>query len=438
MTGRVLFAAVLSFLILNIAAHAQVVDVNETTLGAQGFSSVTTVGAGSFVVVWDSPYSAGTDSDDYSVQARRVGLTVTTSSEFQVNSYTTGFQANAQVSGAADGSFVVAWESPSFTDPIAGIQVQLFSGPAASVGPQIQANTYTTGSQTQVDVARSPDGRFVVTWRSEGSPGTDSMGTSIQARRFDALGNPLANQFQVNTVTEGDQRRPSVGMAGDGSFVIVWEEDYETKGGGPNTWVRGKQYEPDGTSGPTFILGIGEQPVVDRNASGEFVVAFRSLPGGGGGPVTRGTPTGSRILATPFDQAGYYFYPPLTVATSPSVLLSQPEVAVGAQGGFVVAWENGDAGTVEAARFRASPFVPVRGLSELVWTRVGDPFTVSPTPGSRPSVAIDGVGDFVVSWDEYPAPVRGGDREVKLFGFSPVFDNGFETGDVSGWSTSTP
>ena len=41
-------------------------------------------------------------------------------------------------------------------------------------------------------------GGFVVVWRSDGSPGTDTDGRSIQGRVLDADGLPSTPQFQVN------------------------------------------------------------------------------------------------------------------------------------------------------------------------------------------------------------------------------------------------
>jgi hypothetical protein len=75
-------------------------------------------------------------------------------------------------------------------------------------------NTYTTNVQVYADVATTSAGDFVVTWHSFGGPGTDTSGSSIMARRFDAGGNPLAAEFQVNTYTSRDYVRDPLRVHG--------------------------------------------------------------------------------------------------------------------------------------------------------------------------------------------------------------------------------
>ena len=54
------------------------------------------------------------------------------------------------------------------------------------IGPEVQANTYTTFGQWAPAVTVAPDGTFVVTWSSETSSGDDTSNESIQLRRFHA------------------------------------------------------------------------------------------------------------------------------------------------------------------------------------------------------------------------------------------------------------
>jgi hypothetical protein len=45
-------------------------------------------------------------------------------------------------------------------------------------------NSYTTRAQTDPRVTPLDESRFVIVWRSEGSPDSDSDGFSIQGQRF--------------------------------------------------------------------------------------------------------------------------------------------------------------------------------------------------------------------------------------------------------------
>lgn len=143
---------------------------------------------GGFVVVWTSAGSSGGDTSSYSIQDRALSLTGAPSgSQLQVNSYTTSLQTSARVAPLADGSFVVVWSSlgSSGSDTSGhGIQGYRVSSTGVPLGSQFQINTYSTGDQLRPTVAADAEGNFVVAWESLGSSGGDSLGRSIQARRF--------------------------------------------------------------------------------------------------------------------------------------------------------------------------------------------------------------------------------------------------------------
>ena len=74
------------------------------------------------------------------------------------------------------------------------------------------------------------DGAFVVAWNSYGG-GVSRAGRrhrdvrhGIFARQFDSAGTFLGTEFQVNTYTSGDQDYPALGIADDGQrLVVVWD-----------------------------------------------------------------------------------------------------------------------------------------------------------------------------------------------------------------------
>src|SRR5262245_9243448 len=68
-------------------------------------------------------------------------------------------------------------------------------------------------------VATVPTGGFIATYRSFLQ---DGDGDGVFARRFDANGQPLGDEFQVNTVAASDQYAPAVAVAPDGSFIIAY------------------------------------------------------------------------------------------------------------------------------------------------------------------------------------------------------------------------
>ena len=73
-------------------------------------------------------------------------------------------------------------------------------------------------------------------------------------------------EFRVNAVTASDQGAPSVVMAADDSFTIVWQSNNQD---GSNWGVYGQRYSADGdlnmTGGEGDVLGA---PQLERRGSG--------------------------------------------------------------------------------------------------------------------------------------------------------------------------
>jgi RNA polymerase sigma factor (sigma-70 family) len=137
--------------------------------------------------------------------------------EFEINSYTTGNQQRTAIAAGPAGDFVVAWSSQGSTGSDTSnysIQARRFDAAGAPLGSQFQVNTYTTEKQTYPSVARDAVGNFVVVWESDENSG------SIKGQRYDSAGMPLGGEFPVSTAVAAF--RPAVSMNGDGSFVAAW------------------------------------------------------------------------------------------------------------------------------------------------------------------------------------------------------------------------
>ena len=78
-----------------------------------------------------------------------------------------------------------------------GASTQAIAQQPVPIGGEFQVNTYTTAGQGGPAVAMDSSGNFVVTWRSNGSPGTDNDNNSIQGQVFNAQATPVGADFQV-------------------------------------------------------------------------------------------------------------------------------------------------------------------------------------------------------------------------------------------------
>jgi hypothetical protein len=333
-------------------------QVNTYTTDYQWGADIASDGAGAFVVVWTSYLST---TDDYgSIQGQRYASDGTSlGGQFQVSSYVTGYQWDPAVAVDADGDFVVVWTSDlSATDGFGSIQGQRYASDGTALGSQFQVNSYVTGYQRDPAVAVDDDGDFVVAWTSYGSSGTDSSYTSIQGQRYASDGTPRGGEIQVNTFTTDYQWAPGVALDPDGDFVVVWDS-YGSSGGDASSYsIQMQRFASDGS-----LLGSESQVnayttsaqwlgAVSRDAVGDFVVVWESYG-------SSGTDTSDwSVQARRFASNGSALGGELQVNSYTTDYQLSAAVALDARGHFVVAWQSyGSAGTdsssysVQAQRF---------------------------------------------------------------------------------------
>ena len=139
--------------------------------------------------------------------------------EFQVNAHTTGNQRIVSVAAADDGDFVVVFSSYDNRTAAYGVFAHRYSSAGVPLATEFQVNTYTPGFQRFPSVGASASGAFVVAWSSDLQDGSNY---GVFGRRFSSAGAPLAAEFQVNTYTENHQMYPSLAVDNDGDFVVAW------------------------------------------------------------------------------------------------------------------------------------------------------------------------------------------------------------------------
>jgi hypothetical protein len=256
--------------------------VNEQTTDIQRRPSVAADGADNFVVVWESFVG---DGGGAAVLGRRFDAAGNPQGgDFVVNAYTTNAQFGPSVTYARDGSFVVVWTSYRQDGSTQGVFGRRFDGQGNPATPEFQVNTYTTNYQAKGRVAALLRGDFVVVWESAAGDG-DIFG--VFGQRFDQAGNKLGGEFQVNTYTTGYQERPDVSADAAGNFVVVWESGGQI---GSSYQIFGQRYDAAGNRlGEEFRVsssgGFGPRVVAD--ADGSFTVGFTAFDGDRGGVFLR-------------------------------------------------------------------------------------------------------------------------------------------------------
>ena len=203
--------------------------VNQDQTGDQEGAEVMVAANGNFVVLWQ-----GSDGDGSGVLARTYDSSgQATSGEFICNGSTAGDQEEPSGAMAADGRFVVAWQSHHGNDQ--GVRAQLYAANGAAVGLELEVNTTGTSQQEIPAVAMSDNGAFTVVWQ-----GSDSGGDGVTARSFDAFGVALnANDVVVNTDQSGLQESPQVAMDASGGSLVVWRDNSSKE-------IRGRRFDAAG------------------------------------------------------------------------------------------------------------------------------------------------------------------------------------------------
>jgi hypothetical protein len=417
-------------------------QVNSYTTGSQRRPVIGFQPDGSFVVVWDSAGSRGNDDSFRSIQGR-IFLSdgQPAGPEDQINTSTTDSQFHPAVSVAPDGDFVVVWQSrPTGGIDSSGYSVRghRYSSNGQRAGSEFLVNTYTAGDQVGAAVATDADGDFVIVWSSNGSSGSDDSRNSIQAKRYYSDGSPAGSQFQVNSFTTSYQRHPAVGMNAGGDFVVVWSSEGSYGSDTLGTSIQGRLFTSAGAPfGPqaqvnTYTTGFQEFPQVGVSGAGDFAVVWRS--GGSNGSDTSGHSIQGRIYASNGQPIGIQEQ----VNTYTTNNQQAPAIGVDAEGNFVVVWESyGSDGSDNHWTSIQARFYHSSGLS------AEDQFQVNSFSGALqydPAVDFDDSGSFIVVWSTLDS--SGGDTlSTGIAGqrFAiPLFADDFESGDSLRWSSSIP
>jgi len=178
--------------------------------------------SGNYVVVWTSNQSTGSDTNGRGVLMRTFrpdGTPLT--GEIQVNQTTISDQQWATVSTDDAGNGVVVWTSTAQDNGSStGVYARRFNATGALVGNEFLVNTTTAGAQENSVVDMSGSGAFVVAWSGNGTGDTGG----IFYRRFDANGTPLdATERLANATNRGVELAPSIAMNDAGQFAIAWQ-----------------------------------------------------------------------------------------------------------------------------------------------------------------------------------------------------------------------
>jgi len=212
----------------------------------------------------------------------------------------------------------------------------------------------------------------------------------------------------VNTTTSGDQENPAAASNGDDRFVVVWESGSQD---GSGKGIYAQRFLADGTrvGGPllvnTTVSGDRKNPDVAMAANGDFLVVWQ---GRGNADENQ-----DEIYAQRFNWAGEKIGGEFRVNTFTFANQENPAVAVAPSGGeFVIAWSSGVLNRHVNFRRYAADGTPRDALEQSA-------------PGGRHfsgvDVAMHTDGGFVLVWDN-DSGEEGGSDTSGLGVYGQVYD----------------
>lgn len=303
--------------------------------------------------------------------------------EFQVNTTTIDSQDDPNVAVDAQGNYVVVWQSGDDGNN-SGIFAQRYDRFGNAIGGEIEIAADDTRFEFDPVVGMDANGNFVVAWTDGGGDDDDN---EVRARRFDSEGNALSDAFLVNIETADNQDTPDIAMNANGQFVITWEslgQDGDSNGVFAQAYDSAGNPVGDEIAVNNITNGSQDDPVVAIDDSGNFVIAWEDS-----------STDIETVNARRFDSAGNPIGDSFVVSTTAGIDHDTPDIAMNANGEFVIAWESfddldGDRHGIFAQRYNNAG------------ERIGDEIAVNTTTvedQDEPSVAIDADGNFLITWE---------------------------------------
>jgi hypothetical protein len=238
--------------------------------------------------------------------------------EFRLSS--SGSQGVVRVSALPDGKFVATYFASG------GLALQVFSATGLKVGSELIVNSEMLDSANGADVTGLASGGYAVAWSTYDS---DLERFTIRAQIIGADGVKVGSEFQAeNPLGDHITGLPTIKGLANGNFVISWTDNVYP----PISYAQ--IFAPDGTrvGAEARITGIQDGlggMSVSAFADGGFIAVWVSSLNGR-----------QDVKGQIYDAAGQKMGGEFLVNLSDNTYNEAPDVAVLADGSFVVTWKR--------------------------------------------------------------------------------------------------
>ncbi len=242
------------------------IAVNTTTANVQQSPDVAILPDGSFLVVWESLHQ---DGDNWGVFGRlfdNAGNEL--GAERRISVATQERQRYPAVAAQPGQGFVVSWDS-NHDDLFEQVYFRRFDSKLAPLSGDVLVSSNGPGAEREVAVAADADGNFAIAWKQ--------LSSEVFARRYSSLGVARSSPFSVSG-DDSSLGAPSIDMAADGAFAIAWEG---LDGDSAAIWAR--SYSASGTGAAAasqvnqFEIGQQRSPSVAIAGDHRYYVTWQSF-----------------------------------------------------------------------------------------------------------------------------------------------------------------
>ncbi|PWB72519.1 MAG: hypothetical protein C3F15_10990, partial [Holophagae bacterium] len=223
--------------------------VNDITPGDQDEPAIASDGGSRYLAAWREPATSNDIAIRFFTADNLAPAGITADAPQQTaNTYPTGSQSSPSVAMGPAGA-VVAWESfgGTFGNDTSRLSIQARRLDASGEfidGNDVQINTYTNDDQRYPSVTMAPNGFYAIAWQSYGSSGNDNSDYSVQFRSFNADGGVLdPADVQANSYTTNAQQYPAAVLAPNGRLLVAWESNGSPGNDGNGFSIQGRLYE---------------------------------------------------------------------------------------------------------------------------------------------------------------------------------------------------
>lgn len=280
------------------------------------------------------------------------------------------------------GNFVIVWYD--FRNAHWDIYFQRYNAAGTSLGVNTKVNDDTQdASQEHPSISMDATGNFVIAWSDNRNEHYD-----IYFQRFTSTGGALGDNIKVNDdAGTAKQWDPSISMDAAGDFTIVWIDErnvdrdiyfqkYTSNGGafGVNTKVNDDAGDADQIAPDISIDVVGDFVIVwhdFRNASWD--IYFQRYTGTGGA---------IGVNTEVNDDVGGEFQ-------------MYPTISMDVLGDFVIVWHDSRNSDWDIYFQRYANTGIAKGANIKVNDDAGSMYQ------KLPSISVDGVGNFVIVWQDY-------------------------------------